>query len=458
MSVNLMKALALALTLATSVVSTTADAAIRGETQRTDGPSIVVDLNEGQLVRLNQDAESVFIANPEVADVTVKSSRLIYVFGRVPGETSFYAVDANDQIIANTKVVVRHNISRLQAALNSLLPNGGVTAISIDGGIILNGSVKTATDAENVRRLANRFIAESEEVINQVSVTEPNQINIRVRFAEVSREINKALGFDWDVIFDNGDFFFDFFSTPQEAFLDNFIQTGGSQGDLSVSALIDLLEDDNLLTLLAEPNLTALSGETASFLAGGEFPVPVSEDEDTIGISFKDFGISLGFTPTLVGDNRISMKVRPEVSELSDEARVTLATISVPSLTVRRAETTIEMGSGQSFMIAGLLRNRTESDSRKYPGLGDLPILGALFNSDAFQRNESELVIIVTAYIVEPSSERLADPVEPYTARAPQADTREKAVASSYDTATVPLQTSSTEDGGTTSSAGFIIE
>jgi len=458
MSVRMLKALALALTLATSAVSATAEAAVRGEIQKTDGASIVVDLNEGQLIRLNRDAESVFIANPKVANVTVKSSRLIYVFGLAPGETSFYAVDVNDQVIANTKVMVRHNISRLQAALNSLLPNGGVTAVSIDGGIILNGSVKTATDAENARRLASRFIVESEEVINQISVTEPNQINIRVRFAEVSREINKALGFNWDAVFDNGDFFFDFFASPQETFLDNFVQTGGQSGDFSVTALIDLLEDDNLLTLLAEPNLTALSGETASFLAGGEFPVPVSESDDTIGISFKDFGISLGFTPTLIGDNRISMKVRPEVSELSDEARVTLATISVPSLTVRRAETTIEMGSGQSFIIAGLLRNRTESDSRKYPGLGDLPILGALFNSDAYQRNESELVIIVTAYIVQPSSEKLADPVEPYTAEVPQSDTREKVVTSSYDTATVPLQTSSAEEDGVSSSAGFIIE
>jgi pilus assembly protein CpaC len=188
-------------------------------------------------------------------------------------------------------------------------------------------------------------------------------------------------------------------------------------GDLDLNALFDVLSQEGLVSLLAEPNLTALSGETASFLAGGEFPVPIAQEGDanssTITVSFKKFGVSLSFTPTLLGENRISMRVRPEVSALSNEGAVQLSGFTIPALTTRRAETTVELASGQSFAIAGLIQNNTRHNADKVPGLGDIPILGELFKSDRFQRQESELVILVTPYIVEPVSDRrLAAPTD----------------------------------------------
>jgi pilus assembly protein CpaC len=180
---------------------------------------------------------------------------------------------------------------------------------------------------------------------------------------------------------------------------------GFSSGNFDVNTVIDALENEGLLTILAEPNLTTTSGETASFLAGGEFPIPVPQDNNTITIEFKKFGVGLAFTPTLLNDGRINLRVRPEVSQLSSNGEVRINGFAVPALTTRRAETTIEVGSGQSFAIAGLIQNNTTHDVRRFPGLGDVPILGALFRSDGFRRNETELVIVATPYIVKPVSD-----------------------------------------------------
>ncbi len=177
---------------------------------------------------------------------------------------------------------------------------------------------------------------------------------------------------------------------------------------------LDLLQKDGLVTTLAEPNLTALSGETASFLAGGEFPIPVSQSLGAVTIEYKQYGVGLAFTPIVLADGRISMRVRPEVSELSNEGSIILNNFKVPALTTRRAETTVELGSGQSFMIAGLLRKHDTNDISKAPFLGDLPILGALFRSTAYRRDETELVIIVTPYLVRPVSGQIALPTDGY--------------------------------------------
>jgi pilus assembly protein CpaC len=179
---------------------------------------------------------------------------------------------------------------------------------------------------------------------------------------------------------------------------------------------LDLLQNDGFITTLAEPNLTALSGETASFLAGGEFPIPVSQGNNAVTIEYKQYGVGLAFTPVVLGDGRISMRVRPEVSELSDAGSVKLSGFTVPALTTRRAETTVELGSGQSFMIAGLLQNRSSNSIEKAPFLGDIPILGSLFRSTSYQRNETELVVIVTPYLVRPVSGQLATPADGYRA------------------------------------------
>jgi pilus assembly protein CpaC len=394
---------------------------------------------------------SVFIANPEIADVTAKSDRLLYLFGKRVGTTTLFALDANDNIIANVTVSVDHSLTRLQEALNQLAPGDQIVASSVDGAIVLTGAIETATEAENARRLAARFVGEGGEVISRLAVTAPNQVNLRVRIAEVSREITNQFGFNWSAVTDGG-FRFAFQSLLPAAGI-NTALVGGDIGDLSIDALIDALAEDDLVTILAEPNLTAVSGETASFLAGGEFPIPVSQDEDTITVLFKQFGVSLAFTPTLLGRSRISMRVRPEVSQLSNAVQVIAGGLSVPSLTTRRAETTIELASGQSFAIAGLIQDNTRQEHSKIPGLGDLPILGALFQSDRFQRNETELVIIVTPYIVRPvDADQLQTPLDPY--RAPPA-----AVSKAPAARTVPVNPAQADSlGGAANNTGFILD
>lgn len=405
--------LVVAILLPASFLSGHGEAALQGRAVPANGAPIAIEIGEGQLLRLDRSMASVFIANPGIADVSAKSDRLLYLFGKAVGTTTLFALDSNDNVIVNIQVAVTHSLSRLQDSLNRLVPNSSIVASSIDGAIILEGAVETAVEAENARRLATRFIGEGGEVINRLAVTAPNQVNLRVQIAEVSREVINQFGFSWDVFLDSN-FQLGLQSLPPTAGV-NALFGSGNIGDLSIDALVDALADDNLVTILAEPNLTAVSGETASFLAGGEFPIPVSQDEDTITVEFKEFGVSLSFTPTLLGRGRVSMRVRPEVSQLSSAAQIIGGGLSVPSLTTRRAETTVELSSGQSFAIAGLIQDNTRQENHRIPGLGDLPILGALFQSDRFQRNETELVIIVTPYIVRPvDSDRLRTPVDPY--------------------------------------------
>lgn len=385
--------------------------------------------HQGRLVRLARPASSVFIANPEIADVTVKSSRMVYVFGKSTGRTTLFAVDNRENVVANLEIYVTHDVSALEEALMSLLPVGAdVRVTSINGAIVLTGTVASAADAENIRRLALRYLGEGEEVINQLAITNPNQVNLHVRIAEVSRTAVKELGFNFDIF--EGDFSFTsgdtFLKNPAALAGDGFFTLAGNPfgsglfsgnfGNVAVNALFNALEEIGLAKTLAEPNLTALSGETASFLAGGEFPIPVDQSDSGISIEFKEFGVSLSFTPTLLSPQRISMRVRPEVSQLSNAGAVTTSGITVPALTTRRAETTIELGSGQSFAIAGLLQEDFQDNVRQVPYVADIPILGELFKSEQFRRNETELIIIVTPYVVQPMSGRdLPLPTDPLT-------------------------------------------
>lgn len=407
--------LSLALVVVVTATAGQASAALQGRAVPTNGDPIEIELSEGQLLRLDRAMASVFIANPAIADITAKSERLLYLFGKTVGTTTLFALDGNDNVIANVTVHVTHNLARLDKALSELVPDGQIEVSSVDGAIILAGAVETASESEDARRLATRFISEGEEVINRLAVTAPNQVNLRVRIAEVSRDVINQLGFNWDFFVDSS-FNFGLQSLNPIAGI-NTLAFSGTAGDASIDALIDALAEDNLVTVLAEPNLTALSGETATFLSGGEFPIPVSQDADSITIEFKQFGVSLSFTPTVLGRSRVSMRVRPEVSQLSNAVQVLAEGFAIPGLTTRRAETSVELASGQSFAIAGLLSDNTRSEARKIPGLGDLPILGALFQSDRFERRETELVIIVTPYVVRPvDANQLKTPVDPYRA------------------------------------------
>ena len=385
--------------------------------------------HQGRLVRLSAPAVSVFIANPAIADVSVKSSRMVYVFGKAPGVTTLFAVDRNENIIADIDISVTHDLNGLGRAIDTLLPAGGVTVGSVQGAILLEGSVASVTDAENVRRLAFRFIGEGEEIINRIAVTDPNQVNVRVRIAEVSRTAVRQLGLNFDIT--KGDFSF----TSGETFLQNpaaLAGTGGFTllgdqfgagllsgvgiGSATINILFDALEEIGLAKTLAEPNLTALSGETASFLAGGEFPIPTIDEDGRVVVEFKEFGISLSFTPTIVNNGRISMRVRPEVSQLSAVGAVSVNGLSISALTTRRAETTIELASGRTFAIAGLFQEDFQDSIRQIPFLADVPLFGELFKSEQFRKNESELIILVTPYVVQPFEDRdVPLPTDPLT-------------------------------------------
>jgi pilus assembly protein CpaC len=411
--------------LVTSANAVTPGGVISAATSR-----IGLEINKGTLVRLTQPAATVFVADPEIADIQMKSPGLVYVFGRKAGETALYAVDDRERVVLNTTLVVNHNVSRLRQALRAVAPDAEVDAISVDDSLILTGVVQTPVEAENIRAVAARFAPQPGALINQIRVVAPNQINLRVRIAEVSKETLKQFGINWESIARLGSNVLfgigagrDFITggvIPRAGDV-NTLALGYRNGSQDINAAIDALATEGLITVLAEPNLTALSGETASFLAGGEFPIPIaqgsSNNSTSISVEFKTFGVGLAFTPNLLDAGRINLRVRPEVSQLSSAGAVTLSGFTIPALTTRRAETTVELGSGQSFVIAGLLQNNTTQDISKVPLLGDLPVLGALFKSDRFRRNESELVIIVTPYIVRPiSANRIASPTDGYVA------------------------------------------
>ena len=389
----------------------------------TQAASMRIEVNKGRLVRLDQPASSVFLADPEIADIQVKSPTLVYVFAKKAGETSLFAVDAKDQILANFRIAVSHNLTVLEQALRDYIPDAYLKATSLGDAVVLTGVVTTASQAEDARSFASRLSGGDANVINRIAVKGPNQVNLRIRVAEVQRTTLKRIGFNLDALLSVGSFTFALATG-------NAVTTTGTVGDpitevrrtvngiatdslagryragsMDLNGVIDALETEGLVTVLAEPNLTTTSGETASFLAGGEFPIPVPQDANTITIEFKKFGVSLAFTPTILNDGRINLRVRPEVSQLTNAGEVRINGILIPALTVRRAETTIELGSGQTFAIAGLIQNNVTHDIRRFPGLGDLPVIGALFRSDGFRRNETELVIIATPYIVKPISD-----------------------------------------------------
>jgi pilus assembly protein CpaC len=423
------------------------------------GQPVIVTLNEGTLLRLDSSPKSIVIANPDIADVSIRSPRLMYIFGKKTGETTMYATDAQEHVLFNITVRVVHDLGRLRQALTELVPAGQIAVDSVDGGIILQGTVATGAEAEDARRIAGRFLGKGEDVINRLTVTAPNQVNLRVRIAEVDRTVARNLGIDWSVAGSIGSIAVGVVTGGFPAVAGAFNSTdqvGGiysnhlTSGSWNVNNFIDALASEGLVTLLAEPNLTALSGETASFLAGGQFPVPVpqaSNGGSVITIEFKNFGVGLSFTPTLLAGNRISMRVQPEVSQLDFSNEVKINDTIVPGLTVRRANTTIELASGQSFAIAGLIQNSGQIANDSLPGLGDIPILGELFRSNKFKRNETELVIIVTPYLVSPVNGRLAVPTDATTQ--PQAGIAPPA-------GTVPPQQSQT--GGLAGQAGFGVE
>jgi len=382
--------------------------------------TLELSIDKSVPVNFDTPAASVFIANPEVADIQVMSPTSVMVYGKKEGQTTLRITDSTGKDLVYKTIMVSQSLAALREALRAVIPGSNIRAEAVPNGIVLTGDANDPATVEDARRLAARYVPkEGGDIINRIKVKANNQVQIRVRFAEVSRDVDKRFGINWENAASIGGFAFglatgaDFINLPASEYTRTNMSSDTNDAfvgefrnkHFSVNTMVDALAKNGLVTILAEPSLSAMSGETASFLAGGEFPIPVPQSGDTITIEWKHYGVSLAFTPTIIGDNRINLHVRPEVSQLSDAGAVTLNNIVVPALTTRRAETTVELNSGQSFAIAGLLNNHQTQSINKFPFLGDVPVLGPLFRSTRFQNNESELVIIITTYIVKPTTE-----------------------------------------------------
>jgi len=400
---------------------------------------VLLSIGEGQMVNLPRNVASVWTSNPEVADVYVQSPRQISVFGKAFGEATIIATGNDGSVVYGASVRVSQNISSINEVLHTAMPDSNITVTSVGQMAVINGTVASPQDAAQaeilVRTILNPGVKDTDGLkilpVNRLKVATPLQVTLKVRIAEVNRSLLKNIGvnlFSSDATsgfkFGIGQGSAGATSGPNSSpFSVGALATGGTTLGLAgkllgldLSGALDLAQKDGVATILAEPNLTALSGETASFLAGGEYPIPISQSLGAVSIEYKQYGVGLAFTPIVLADGRISMRVRPEVSELSDAGSIKVGDVQVPALITRRAETTVELGSGQSLMIAGLLRNSTSNNISKAPFLGDIPILGMLFRSTAWKREESELVIIVTPYLVRPVSNQLATPSDGYRA------------------------------------------
>ena len=403
---------------------------------------VQLSVGEGQMINLPRNVASIWTSNPKVADVYVNSARQINLFGKDFGEATVIATASDGSVVYGANVRVSQNLPSINDVLKAALPESNVRVLTVGQTAILQGTVASPEDASFAAQLAssqlNPGVDMSKDssgckicVINRLKVSTPLQVTLKVRIAEVNRSVLKQWGVNL-LASTNGKFQFGLMqgsgiSLPPVGSNDpNFVpkiirsDIGGTLSGvgkllgMDIVSSLDIAAEDGLVSILAEPNLTALSGETASFLAGGEFPIPISQALGAVTIEYKQYGVGLAFTPIVLADGRISMRVRPEVSELSDAGSIKLNGFVVPALTTRRAETTVELGSGQSFMIAGLLRNTANNSIDKTPYLGDLPVLGSLFRSTKFQKQESELVVIVTPYLVRPVSTQMATPTDGY--------------------------------------------
>jgi pilus assembly protein CpaC len=404
---------------------------------------IAIEAGKGRMIRLDVAVKTVFVANPDIADIQIKSPMVMYVTGKKPGETTLIAVDEKDNVLVNVSVTVNHNLSRLKRTLDAVMPGNRIQVRSVDGAIVLVGEADSPLEASQAADIALRFVTKKEEIVNGIQIKGPNIVNLRVRVVEIQRAVTRQIGVNWDLVFRQGLYTFglatgaapllpvasalgipgvqpgQIFNTRRQLTNSTVNNAYGryATNNFDVTAMVDLLEAEGLIKTLAQPNLSAMSGKSAHFLAGGEFPIPVPQADGVITIEYKKFGVSLSFTPVILAGNRISMRVAPEVSQLTNNGAIQINNFQIPALTTRRADTMLEVASGQSFAIGGLLQNNVVRDINKVPWLSDVPILGKLFTSENFQRNETELIIIVTPYIVGPIKEepgaRVAGPQEP---------------------------------------------
>ncbi|RVH38073.1 type II and III secretion system protein family protein [Sinorhizobium meliloti] len=365
--------------------------------------SVKVAKGKTVTIRAVQRFDEIVIGDPEIATVTPLTDRSFYILGNELGSTSLTIFDAEKNPVGIIDIEVTLDTKLLSSTIRQSVPGSTVKVTSANGRIVLSGSATDAVAATQAEQIASRF-AGDEEIINSIKITSSQQVQLNVRFVEINRDVGKELGTQISAAYawSNGSVEFNSApratsNTPAGSLIGSLIGEG-----YSVDVAIDALEDRGMARRLAEPNLIARSGETSSFLAGGEFPIPISEQDGTITVSYKKFGVGLDFTPTVLSDGLIALDIEPEVSAIDNTASYRVGNIAIPGFSVRRARTSVDLKSGQSFMIAGLLQSENNLITQRVPGLGQLPILGALFSSKAYQRRETDLVIIVTPHLVKP--------------------------------------------------------
>jgi pilus assembly protein CpaC len=427
--------------IATPAIAAPARKPVRSAPQAAsqDAGVILMSAGASRVVNLPGEMSDVIIADPAIADVHVRSPRQLYIIAKAAGQTDVTVTSEGGKILYHATVRVGTNIGSVDQMLRLAMPDADVTVTTLNGLVLLTGTVASPEDAAEAERLVAAFTGDPDNkknsVVTRLRTATPLTVNLQVRIAEVSKTLGKDIGMNFVTSDSTSGFKFgvgqgrEIIGTqwvpggPQLGVGNGIVPTGagsaitaisngttlGAAGKLlglDVLSALDLAENQGLATTLATPNLTALSGETASFLAGGEVPIPLSSSLGQVSIEYKEYGVSLAFTPTVLADGRISMRVRPEVSQLDYSNGIKTNTVAVPGISTRRAETTIELGSGQSFVIGGLLSSNSSNSIQKAPFLGDIPILGNLFKSSSFRRQETELIIVVTPYLVKPVNAR----------------------------------------------------
>ncbi|WP_040592925.1 type II and III secretion system protein family protein [Mesorhizobium metallidurans] len=362
----------------------------------------------GKTVHLPAPATTIFVADPTIADYQAASNTTIFVFGKKSGRTSLFALDEKGEALVALRIVVTQPIEELRAMLSDQVGDSSIHVSYTPRGAILSGTAPNAEVADTAKRVTEQYLGDGAQVVNNIKVAGSLQVNLSVRVAEVSRSAMKALCVNLSAFGQIDNFRVGVLSGSGAgsgaALGGGTAGIGFDNGVVNIGAVLDALAKEHIASVLAEPNLTAMSGETASFLAGGEFPIPVLQENKQVSVEFRHFGVSLEFVPTVLNNNRINIHVKPEVSELSSQGAVQINGISVPAVSTRRADTVVELASGQSFAIGGLIRRNVNNNVSAFPWLGEMPILGALFRSSSFQKEESELIILVTPYIVKPGS------------------------------------------------------
>ncbi len=384
--------------------------------------SLSLPRGKSAIVDLPVDARDVLVSNPAVADAVLRTPRRIYVLGNAPGETDAVFFDEMGREILSLDIRVDQATGALEDTLRRLVPDADVRIEPVNDSLVLTGSVANAGNSDKIQRLAERFVAKPEQVINMLSVRGAEQVMLKVRIVEMQRSMIKQLGFNTQAVLGKLDGTeFSVGQTPTYGINGNLL--GGTTATLSTgsntcagapiasttkcaASMLQAFERAGLSRTLAEPNLTAVSGESAKFLAGGEFPVPTGLDQNgNVVVQFKQFGVALAFTPVVLSEGRISLQVSTEVSELTNDGSLKFSTnLTIPALAVRRANTTVEMSSGSALMIAGLLKEQTKENIDGMPGMSELPVLGSLFRSRDYLAGETELVVIVEPYLVKPTS------------------------------------------------------